>query len=386
MTTKLRILCQICLMSHSKLSKLSRIHVSFYSSRPSNNPSVPYRGRRRTKSKHNRKPSLNEAQFHHSVMQLPPRFGPEELFSVLNLQEDPIVSLELFNWASQQNRFNHDVSTYHITIKKLGAAQLYEEMDTVVNQVLALRDFGSEALYNTIIYYFTEARKLTRAVNIFKHMRNSNNAKCKPSIRTYNILFAAFVSRGKNSYISHMYMGTSRSLFKQMIGDGIEPDIFSLNAMIKGYVLSLHLNDALRIFHQMGVVYATHPNSHSYNYLIHGLCAQGRTNNAIELSNQMKEKGYIPGSKAFNSLVNALALVGEVDKAVGILWEMTANRRVPNFITYRTVLDEYCRQGRVELAMKFLRELQEKNLVDGHAYGKLLHWIEDEYGDFSGKD
>ncbi|KAH6787557.1 Tetratricopeptide repeat superfamily protein, partial [Perilla frutescens var. hirtella] len=100
-----------------------------------------------------------------------------------------------------------------------------------------------------------------------------------------------------------------------MVDDGIEPDIFCLNSMIKGYVLSLHVNDALRIFHQMGVMYECQPNSFSYDYLIHGLCAQGRTNNARELCDTMKKSGFVPSSKSYNSLVNSLALEGEIDEA-----------------------------------------------------------------------
>ncbi|OWM67081.1 hypothetical protein CDL15_Pgr000533 [Punica granatum] len=339
-----------------------------------------YRRRASRRAKANRKPTLNVAQFKQAISQLSPRFSPEELCDIITLQEDPLVCLELFNWASQQHRFRHDVCTYHITIKKLGSAKMYEEMDTVVNQVLAVSHIGTEALYNTIIYFFTEARKLTRAVNIFNHMRNSRKLDCRPSVRTYNLLFAAFLSRGKNSYINHMYMETIRSLFKQMVSDGIEPDIFTLNSMIKGYVLSLHVNDALRIFHQMDVVYNSSPNSFSYDYLIHGLCAQARTVNARELFNEMKEKGFIPSSKSYNSLVSALALNGEIEGAVSFMWEMIEKHRSGDLITYRTVLDEMCRRGNVKEAMNLLRQLQEKDAMDGQAYRKLLYVLEDDFG------
>lgn len=364
--------------SHGLLCVYARFSLySFYSSRPS---SRSFRRRARKRLKANNVPSLDEAQFQKVVSQLLPRFTPEELCNVISQQDDPILCLELFNWATHQPRFKHDVSTYHTTIKKLGVAKMYQEMDDVVNQVLAVSSIGSEALYNTIIYFFTEARKLTRAINIFKHMRSSRKLDCRPSIRTYNILFAALLSWGSNSYINHMYMETIRRLFRQMVDDGIEPDIFSLNSMIKGYVLSLHVNDALRIFHQMGVVYKCLPNSFSYDYLIHGLCAQGRTNNARELCNEMKNKGFVPSSKSYNSLVNALALGGDVEEAMKYLWEMIEHQRSADFITYRTVLDEICRRGRVGQAMSLLKEFQEKDLVDGHTYRKLLYVLEDDFG------
>ncbi|PRQ19977.1 hypothetical protein RchiOBHm_Chr7g0223121 [Rosa chinensis] len=93
----------------------------FYSS-----PSQSFRRRENKRLESSRKPTLNEAQFQRSVSQLLPRFTPEELCDVITKQDDPLVCLELFNWASQQSRFKHDVNSYHITIKKLGVAKMYE--------------------------------------------------------------------------------------------------------------------------------------------------------------------------------------------------------------------------------------------------------------------
>ncbi|KAL6997794.1 hypothetical protein U1Q18_007919 [Sarracenia purpurea var. burkii] len=130
------------------------------------------------------KPVLDEVKFQQAVSQLPPRFTAEELYNITTLQEDPLVCLELFNLASKQPRFRHNDFMYHIIIKKLGAAKLYGEMDDIVNRVLDVPYIGSESLYNTIIYFFTEDRKLTKAVNVYKHMRNSKNVDYRPSIRT----------------------------------------------------------------------------------------------------------------------------------------------------------------------------------------------------------
>ncbi|KAI3828955.1 hypothetical protein L1987_03067 [Smallanthus sonchifolius] len=343
--------------------------------------STSYRKRLNRRNSAASKPSLDEFQFHRAISHLLPRFKPEDLYNLINLQEDPLVCLELFNWASKQPRFTHDVSTFHVTIKKLGAAKMYDEMDRIVDEVLAIHSFGSEVLYNTMIYFFTEARKLSRAVNVYKHMRSIKNLECRPSIRTYNLLFAAFLSRRSNSYINHMYMDTMRMLFKQMVDDGVDPDIFALNSMIKGYVLSLHLNDALRIYHQMGVVYNCRPNSFTFDYLIHGLCAQGRTCNARKICDEMKEKGFVPSSKSYNSLVSSFALEGEVDQAVSYLWEMAGNQRSADYITYWTVLDECCKRRRCGDAVSLLKELEEKRLVDRSTCEKLRYELQVNYKD-----
>uniref|UniRef100_A0A1D1ZLV5 Pentatricopeptide repeat-containing protein At2g27800, mitochondrial n=1 Tax=Anthurium amnicola TaxID=1678845 RepID=A0A1D1ZLV5_9ARAE len=319
------------------------------------------------------------------IDQLPPRFTAEDLRRQLDLQRDPALCLHLFHWASHQPRFRHDGSTYLVAIKKLGAARMYQEMDAVAAQALAADSALSEPLFNTAIYFYTEARMLSKAVNAYKRMRDSPAAAlCRPTLRTYNLLFAALLGKGTNSYINHMYMDTIRCLFRQMTDAGIEPDVFSLNAVIKGYVLSLHLNDALRVFHQMGVVYRCLPDQYSYSYLVHGLCAQGRTNNAKQLHGEMKGKGFFPSEKAYNSLVCALAMAGEVEEAVAILWEMGERRMSADLITYRTVLDEMCRQGSVRDAMVLLGDLQERGLVDGRTHRKLLYGIQDNYGTETG--
>lgn len=351
----------------------------WYSSKSGFRSSRAYRKRVNRRLRLANKPVLDQARFDEVVSQLPARFTPDDLHNVMVPESDALVCLELFNWGSKNPRFKHSVNTYHITIQKLGIAGMLEEMYNIVDQLLAVPDFGSEPLFNTIIYYYTHARQLSRAITVFKHMKKMKNRELRPSIRTYNLLFAALLSRRTDTHINHMYMGTMECLFRQMLSDGIGPDIFSINLMIQGYVLSNHVNDGLRMFHQMGVVYSCKPDAVTYDQLIHGLCAQARTNNARELFNKMKEKGFVVSAKTYNSLVNALALGGEVDEALIYLWEMMAKQRAADFITYRTLLGEFCRKGRAGEALSLLKEFKEKCLVDGPTYRRLLDVLENDY-------
>jgi pentatricopeptide repeat protein len=77
--------------------------------------------------------------------------------------------------------------------------------------------------------------------------------------------------------VHYMYMDNVSVLFKQMLKEEIPPDTRTLNVLIRGYVQSLHLNDALRVFHQMRPLYGCEPNTFTYNYLVYGLSAQGHT-------------------------------------------------------------------------------------------------------------
>ncbi|KAI7744765.1 hypothetical protein M8C21_016900 [Ambrosia artemisiifolia] len=348
--------------------------------------SSTYRKRLNRRNLEASKQTLDETLFNQAISHLLPRFKPEDLYNLINHQTDPLLCLNLFNWASKQPRFTHTTCTFHITVKKLGAAKMYDEMDRIVESVFSVSNatdscFGSEVLYNSMIYFYTEGRKLSKAVSVYKHMRSVKNLECRPTIRTYNLLFAAFLSRRSNSYINHMYMDTMRMLFKQMVDDGVEPDVFALNSMVKGYVLSLHLNDALRVYHQMGVVYGCRPNSFTFDYLIHGLCAQGRTCNARKICGEMKEKGFVPSGKSYNSLVCAFAMEGDVDEAVGYLWEMAGKGRAVDYITCWTVVEACCKKNRCGDALSLVEELLEKRLVDRRTYKKLRYELQVNYGD-----
>ncbi|XP_050367471.1 uncharacterized protein LOC126785850 isoform X7 [Argentina anserina] len=56
------------------------------------------------------------------------------------------------------------------------------------------------------------------------------------------------------------------------------------------------------------------------------------------------------------------------------------NRSRPSSILWNLVSLTF-RQGRVGEAMKLLKEFQEKDILSGHAYRKLRHVLEDDYGD-----
>ncbi|XP_009387646.2 pentatricopeptide repeat-containing protein At2g27800, mitochondrial [Musa acuminata AAA Group] len=339
------------------------------------------RRRRRTKP-----PPVDQSLLDLAVSRLPPRFSAPDLADALACLPDPRLCPHLFSWAMDRHRrrLTADHSPFLAAVKRLGAARLYRDMDAVASLVLAL-PFSlppAEPHLNTLLYFYAEARMLPKAVHVYTRMRASPDPAAHPTAATYNLLFAAMLGHDDaSSYIHHVHMGTVRLLFRQMVDAGIAPDRLALNAIVKGYAQSLHLNDALRVFHQMGPVHGCEPDEHTYSLLVHGLCAQGRTRNARELFVEMRGKGMVPSRRACNSLVCALALAGETRDGEEVMWGVARVGRAPDLITCRTLLEEICRQGRVGEAMELLRKMGEEELVDGRIQRELQHGIEDEFGD-----
>ncbi|XP_074585906.1 pentatricopeptide repeat-containing protein At2g27800, mitochondrial-like [Curcuma longa] len=339
--------------------------------------------RRRRREKRRKPPPLDRTQLDLVVSQLPPRFGASDLADALVRLPDARLCPHLFSWAleNHRRRLAGDHAPFLAAIKRLGVARLYSEMDAVASLALALPSLPpTEPHLNTLLYFYAERRMLSKAIHVYTVMGAAADPSSRPTSATYNLLFTAFLGRDDvNTYIHHIHMGTVRMLFRQMVDSGINPDRLALNAMVKGYAQSLHLNDALRVFHQMGPVYGFEPDQHTYSLLVHGLCAQGRTRNARELFDEMRGKGMAPSARACNSIICAMAMAGEVRSAVEVMWEAALAGRAPDLITCRTLLEEVCRRWTVTDAVTLLKEMEAEKLVNARMHGDLLLWIEEEF-------
>jgi pentatricopeptide repeat protein len=341
---------------------------------------VPHRKQQRLKSK----PAvIDETQIEATIASLPARFTPADLSSLLSGEPNPLLCLHILSWFTHHPRFRPDPNPFLVTIKRLGSARLFVEMDSVASLALSMPSLPvSSSLYNTLIYFYLEAGRLGKAFHVYTVMFKSKDPSAKPTTHTYNLLFTALLNRcSRNSYIQYVYMDNIRALFRQMIELEIKPDLLCLNSLIKGYVQSMHLNDALRIFHQMGHIYGLEPDGCTYSYLIHGLCAQGRTRNAQELFDEMKAKKLVLDTRASNSIVSALAIKGEVEDATIIMWELGAMGRVMDGITCRALISEMGRLGRCKDAKELVWKMAEKGVIDPKLRRELLMWIEDEFSD-----
>lgn len=348
--------------------------------RPRPNPiTTPNPKRNPTRGRRQSPPAVSQSDLDAAISQLPSRFTTDDLSSLISRHPDPHLCFHLFSWATHQPRFRSDPSLFLSLIKKLGSARLLPELHSVASLALSTLP-PSLPLFNTIIYFFAEARQLSKAVHVYTLMRRSPDPAHRPNIATFNLLFNALLSRGANSYINRFYMSTISCLFRQMLDSGVKPDLTALNFLVRGYVLSLHLNDALRVFHQFESEYGVEPDGNTYSYLVHGLCAQGRTRNAMELYGEARGKGMRLSVRAGNSLVSALAMGGEVDEAARVLWEVVKMGKAVEEITLRTAVEGLWRERGPKAAGELVRELWEREVMNARVCRELTNWIEDGCG------
>jgi len=270
-----------------------------------------------------------------------------------------------------------------VAIKRLAAADLYADFDRACALSFSLLPSlpSPGPLLRDALYFYCQFGRLGKAFHVYTLMRASPDPAARPSADTYHALFTALLSRGRGDTLIHyMYMDNVSALFRQMLEEGIPPDTRTLNVLVRGYAQSLHLNDALRVFHQMQPQYGCEPDASTYSYLVHGLSAQGRTRNARELFDEMREKGLLPTEPACNAFVSALAMAGEAEDAERVMWEMARAGRVVDDITRRALVEELWRAGKREDADRLAREM-ERGIVSTRELRALLSYIRDDDGD-----
>ncbi|XP_057433266.1 pentatricopeptide repeat-containing protein At3g25210, mitochondrial [Lotus japonicus] len=301
-----------------------------------------------------------EKQFETWVNHLKPGFTPSDVDRALTSVSDPDLALDIFRWTAQQRSYNHTDLTYLTIIKHLIAGRRYQQAETLVEEVIAGACDGSIPLYNSIIRFCCGRKFLfSRAFDVYNKMLRSED--CKPDLETYTLLYNSLLRRFNKLHVCYVYLHAVRSLTKQMKAVGVIPDTFVLNMIIKAYSKCLEVDEAIRVFREMGL-YGCEPNAYSYSYIARGLCEKGRVNQGLGFYKEMKEKCLRPSTSTYVIIVCSLAMDRRFEDAIEVLFDMLGNSRSPDHLTYKTVLEGLCRERRADEAFDLLDECKKRDI------------------------
>ncbi|KAL1830106.1 pentatricopeptide repeat-containing protein At3g25210, mitochondrial [Daucus carota subsp. sativus] len=315
-----------------------------------------------------------EKQFETWLDKLKPGFTPLDVQQALKAQSDPDLAFDIFRWTAQQRRYKHSADTYLTMLHISVSARRYRQAETLVEEVIAGACPASVELYNSVIKFCCGRKFLfNRAFDVYRKMWRSDDAK--PSLETYTMLLNSLLRKFNRLNVSYGYLHTVRSINKQMKALGIIPDTFVLNMIIKAYAKCLQVDEAIRVFREMGL-YGCDPNLYTYSYLIKGLCEKGRVNQGLEFFGEMREKGLVPKGSSYMILICSLAMEQRFDVAIDVVFDMLSNSLPPDFLTYKTLLEGLCREGRGEEAFQFLDDFRKRDhTMKENTYKMLLNGL-----------
>ncbi|CAL9053573.1 pentatricopeptide repeat-containing protein At3g25210, mitochondrial-like [Musa acuminata AAA Group] len=323
-----------------------------------------------------------EKQFDSWVDRLRPGFTADDVAAAIRAQADPDLALDLFRWTALRPGYRHTAPAYLAMLQVAVSGRRYAHAEALVDEVLAGACSPDLPLFNAAVRFCCSRRHLfSRAFDLFKKMLQRSttaHTSCRPSIETYSMLLAAVLRRFGKPPVSYVYLHSVRSLARQMKASGVIPDTFALNLIIKAYSKCLEMDEAIRVFKEIGL-YGCEPNEFSYGYIVQGLCQKGSVGKSMDYFKEMRAKGLVPTATVYMALVCGLALERRLDEGIEVVFDMLPNGMAPDLLTYRTVLEEMCREGRADAAFELLEELgRTKGAMDRKTYSDLLeglHWL-----------
>ncbi|KAK4768204.1 hypothetical protein SAY87_003345 [Trapa incisa] len=311
-----------------------------------------------------------EKQFETWIQALKPGFGPSDVEAAIKAQADPDLALDIFRWTAQQRGYSHNVDTYFAILKTLISSRRYRHTEILIEEVLAGACDVSVPLYNSIIR-FCCCRKIlfSKAFDVYRKMLRSDSSK--PNLETYSYLLNSLLRRFNKLNVCYVYLPAVRSMNKQMKALGIIPDTFVLNMIIKAYSKCLQVDDAVRVFREMGL-YGCEPNNYTYSYLVKGFCEKGKVVQGLGFYREMREKGLVPKSSAYMILICSLSMELMFKEATEVVFDMLRDCMGPDLLTYRTLLEGLCREGKGSEAFDLLEELRRRDPLMGNKNYKIL--------------
>ncbi|KAJ0090780.1 hypothetical protein Patl1_12593 [Pistacia atlantica] len=165
--------------------------------------------------------------------------------------------------------------------------------------------------YNYLINGLLEVHAPEIAVNLFKEMKE---AGCAPDVSTYNLLLDAY---GKSGEINELF-----KLYEEMPSRRCKPNTVTHNIVISGLVKSNSVDKAMDLYYDLvifgsvgmveeaGKLYeelqhvGLEPNVFTYNALIRGCSKSGNPNSAYAVYKKMMVGGCSPNPGTFAQLPN----------------------------------------------------------------------------------
>ncbi|KAG2315622.1 hypothetical protein Bca52824_018744 [Brassica carinata] len=275
---------------------------------------------------------------------------------------------------------NDEQDPKHITektVRRLAAAKKFEWIEEILEEQNKYPNMSKEGFVARIINLYGRAGMFENAQKVFDEMPQRN---CKRTVLSFNALLNACVNSKKFDLVE--------GIFEELPGKlSIEPDIASYNTLIKGLCGKGSLSEAVDLIDEIENK-GLKPDHFSYNLLLHESYTKGNFEQGEEIWRRMVEKNVGRDIRSYNARLLGLALVmkseempdvftftalvrgcageGKVDEAKMWYKELEKNGFRPMKLIFSSLLPAMCKAGDLESAFELCKEIFTKRLlVDG---------------------
>ncbi|KAG8062702.1 hypothetical protein GUJ93_ZPchr0003g17305 [Zizania palustris] len=173
-----------------------------------------------------------------------------------------------------------------------------------------------------------------------------------------------------NGLVKEGQVKAASYVFQEIIcKEGLYADCIAYNSMMNGYLKGGQINELERLMRNMHEN-EVHPNTASYNILMHGV---GDINGAFMLKEEMEALGIVPSEVAESSIVRGLCRCGKVEEAIIVFSTIMRAGMVPTIATFTTLMHGLCKEFKIADAFHLKKLMESCGLkVDVVTYNVLI--------------
>ncbi|GAB4849372.1 hypothetical protein Ancab_004172 [Ancistrocladus abbreviatus] len=312
--------------------------------------------------------------------------SPFRLSSLLRLQKDPKLALQLFldpNPNSNPKQFKYTLLSYDLIITKLGRAKMFDELDQVLSKLkLETRFIPKEIIFCNVMTYYSRARMPEKALEIFDEI---TSYRCRRTVKSLNSLLNGLLICREFDKMERIFMGINifacpdactyniminacqvhgdlsgaSKVFNEMCERGFQPNTVTFATLIGGLCANSMLKEAFKLKRDMWRIYKVRPNCYVYASLMKGLCWANELTLALKLKDEMLDKKIQLDSAIYTSLISGLFKAGKKMEVYQVLEEMRRKKCKPNTATFNALIAGFCGERNFKLALRVLKEMED---------------------------
>lgn len=291
-------------------------------------------------------------------------------------------------------------SAYDMYISTLCRASRVEDGYVIYGELNRMNKVATQATYSHLIDGFNNLNRGDIAARLLIEMQDKGhtptrslvrgvirclcNAK-NPETQIYKLLEMQFSHRQPNPEIYNFFIDgaghakrpeLARQVFFMMQRNGIEPNYHTYILILKSYLISERVSDALNFFdalHQTKQI-----GKKQYNAMVVGLCKVKKPDVAFDFFKEMRSNRLVPSMECYEVLIQLLCSSGKYDMAVNLINDLEkVGRRITSFLGNVLLLHSMRGQELYE-AWDQCREVQSETSSQYSMLGQLI-------GVFSGR-
>ncbi|KAJ8437845.1 hypothetical protein Cgig2_000399 [Carnegiea gigantea] len=246
----------------------------------------------------------------------------------------------------KKRRFMPDKKSYTILLEGWGQQQNLLKLDEVYRE---MKDEGFEpdiVAYGIIMHAYCKARKVNQAVEKFQEMEEMG---IHPSPHMYCILI--------NGLGSEKRLGEALKFFEMSKAGDIALEAPTYNAVVGSFCWSMKFDEAFHMIDEMKRC-GVGPNSRTNDIILHHLIKAGKGKEAYSVFKRMSnEQGCEPTLSTYEIIVRMLCNNRQLDTAVQVWDQMKAKGVLPGMHMFATMISSFCHENKLEDACNYFHEM-----------------------------